>query len=1077
MMRYKSMLWSFIIALFSLPAFAWQISLEPDESSIQVSNEQNLQQVDVYLVWFDLDAKSSEMFQSWTMTKDWQPGLVPVVAEAIDLSPFEKTSLTSLPSKCPDQHRCALAVVATTPGKDPLAGESHWRASSFLPLNQLAAYERWPGQQVFLSYRDEVYRNGYDEVYAMDMAEGAEPPTVTTVDEKANNEDGESTAETEKPDIFQLVGDKILYANSSAKRFQVIDVTDRSQPELASWTGLTGYPQELYVLGGYYLLLQTDYGNETGALLTVLQEGEKGALSVSEEKTLPGYFVESRRRNEVIYMVTQQATPIEMVDEICLDCRYSQQTLVIHVLPFDASTGKFQEAAIKTESVLGYSPTVAIFSDYLVIANHNPQEESWRTTQIQVFDLSQLDDLLVPLPKITVPGQIPSEFHLSVKNQQLRVVYGPEDREAGSTLAIYDLTSPEMALIGEVGKIAPGEDLFATRFVDDRAFVVTYERKDPLWVIDLTEPTAPAILGELEVPGWSEKMFFHDDRLFAVGIDDQPLEGEEARWVQRVALSLFDVADPTKPSLINRLTPLAGEVNYSWSPALDDERALLLDWQQAFAALPINSWETAQGNHLQIVSFSGGELIDAGRIESPVNLQRSFAIEPGLLGGLGDQVLLTLRWGQGKPQVLGQLELATNLTWLNFYDNQLWAAALGSNGYHRFYRYTPPTVEEPAQRWDLTDSYQNVIMADNLVAFYSYNPLTVQVLDVESGELQEVQILEELAEKPLPVDEAIDKTDEESVTEDTESLIVSPEIIWYQRSEPLMHDGWFYLAEQRPFKAQSESEATLLPSPENTELVQWILRSWHLKTKKAQEAPTRSIPGKPVAFTPAGDLITSEFTAKGQLRLNRVALAGVGNARLVESRALPCAASSQMQWTGQSLYLTCNTETGDWYQPPIVIMEDEGMEDGETEAGGDEAESPVTQEEPKEAPKEEPVEPTTQVLKLNPEQGFSEIGTWTFTGNYGITAASEEVVLVSPQWWYYPMPMIDGVPEPAMVKRAQTRSLPPYSNSCMIYRLVAEQEPQLLKELDNCPSQPGLALTNQQIWTAEGFAGIKEIKQ
>jgi hypothetical protein len=1072
MMRYKSMLWSFIIALFSLPAFAWQISLEPDESSIQVSNEQNLQQVDVYLVWFDLDAKSSEMFQSWTMTKDWQPGLVPVVAEAIDLSPFEKTSLTSLPSKCPDQHRCALAVVATTPGKDPLAGESHWRASSFLPLNQLAAYERWPGQQVFLSYRDEVYRGGDDEVYAMDM--GAEAPTVTTVDEKAN-EDGESTTETEKPDIFQLVGDKILYANSSAKRFQVIDITDRSQPHLASWTGLTGYPQELYVLSGYYLLLQTDYGNETGALLTVLQESEEGALSVSEEKTLPGYFVESRRRNEVIYTVTQEATPIEMAHEICLGCRYSQQTLVIHVLPFDASTGKFQKAAIKTESVLGYSPTVAIFTDYLVIANHNPQEENWRTTQIQVFDLSQLDNPLVPLPTLTVPGQIPSEFHLSVKNQQLRVVYGPEDREAGSTLAIYDLTSPDMALIGEVGKIAPGEDLFATRFVDDRAFVVTYERKDPLWVIDLADPSAPAILGELEVPGWSEKMFFHDDRLFAVGIDDQPLEGEEARWVQRVALSLFDVADPTKPSLINRLTPLAGEVSYSWSPALDDERALLLDWQQAFAALPINSWETAQGNHLQIVSFSGGELIDAGRIESPVNLQRSFTIEPGLLGGLGDQVLLTLRWGQGKPQVLGQLELATNLTWLNFYDNQLWAAALGDKGYHRFYRYTPPTLEEPAQRWDLTNSYQSVIMADNLVAFYSYNPLTVQLLDVESGELQEVQILEELTEKPLPVDEAIDKTDEESVTEDTESLIASPKMIWYQRSEPLMHDGWFYLAEQRPFKAQSESEVALLPSPENTELVQWILRSWHLKTKKAQEAPTRSIPGKPIAFTAAGDLITSEFTAKGQLRLNRVALAGAGNARLVESRELPCTSYSQMQWTGQSLYLTCNTETGYWYEPPIVIMED-----GEANAGGDEAESPVVrEEEPKEEPKEEPtpVEPTTQVLKLNPEQGFSEIGTWTFAGSYGINAASEEVVLLSPQWWYYPMPMIDGVPEQAIVKRAQTRSLPPYSNSCMIYRLVAEQEPQLLKELDNCPNQPSLALTNQQIWTAEGFAGIKEIKQ
>jgi uncharacterized secreted protein with C-terminal beta-propeller domain len=358
-----------------------------------------------------------------------------------------------------------------------------------------------------------------------------------------------------------------------------------------------------------------------------------------QELTLPGQFVESRRRNEFIYTVTQDFTSTSDI----VDCVYcgGQRHLNINVFKLN-QTGQLE--LVDEAQLPGYSPTVAIFQDYLVIANHNPEEKNWQTTQIQVFDLSQ-NDPLVALPILKVPGQVPSEFHLSVVDQYLRVVYGPEDRQDGSTLAIYDLQSPEMALIGKVDQIAPGENLFATRFVDNRAFVVTYESKDPLWVIDLSNPMAPEILGELHVPGWSEKMFFHEDRLFAVGIDDQPLENEASDWVRRVALSLFDVADPTKPSLINRFTPLAGKVSNSWSPALDDERALLLDWTDAFAAVPITSWETETGNHLQIVSLANDRVEDAGRLDTLVPIQRSLSIAPDVLVALGDQALLTLRWG------------------------------------------------------------------------------------------------------------------------------------------------------------------------------------------------------------------------------------------------------------------------------------------------------------------------------------------------------------------------------------------------------------------------------------------------
>jgi hypothetical protein len=934
-----------------------------------VSNEIQRDGVDVYLVWFDLDSDPVN-FISLTFDNaawDWQSGLKPVFNTAIDLPVFDSYSIPSIENQaCPDTHRCFLAFIATSPDQAPTRSES-WLASSFFPLSLSAGCERFPGQDVFLSCDGDT-----DRFYGGGIS--AALPEATPDD----------TTETEKPDIFRHVGDKLLFANGQAKRFQVINIADLSNPRLEGWTALSGYPRELYVLGDFYVLLQSNYVGEDGTLLTVLRQNQDGTVSTVQEKTFPGWFIESRRRGDLIYSVTQNRSDVVILD--CVDCGIVQSVIDINVLRLNQS-GELED--VDTAQLPGYSPTIAIFPNHLVIANHNPEENQWRTTQIQVFDLSQTDPL-VALPILKVPGQVPSEFHLSVLGQQLRVVYGPADRTDGSTLAIYDLSSSEMALVGQVDKIAPGEDLFATRFVDDRAFVVTYERIDPLWVIDLSDPSQPKILGELKVPGWSEKMFFHDNRLFAVGIDDQPLANEEG-GVRRVSLSLFDVDEPTEPSLINRFTPLAGEVNYSSSLALDDERALLLNWEDGFAALPIQS----SGNYLQIVSLENDKIEDAGLVKLPVQIKRSLSIAPNVLGALGDQIFQTIQWGTGDLQILGDLELATNLSWLKLQDNMLWAGARGDQGYYRLYRYLKEDVETPVERWSLQSGYYGLEMDENLAVFYDYYPLTVQVLDVETGALKPAQALE-------PTDMS--------------------NYEWYTRSEPFVRDGWFYVGEQRDVtQVMSEKDDYYYWQ------AQWVLRSWELES--AKEAANRSIPGRPVAFTAKGDLITQEFTAQGQLRLNLLALEAE-NARLLHSREIPCEGYPSVMWAPEVVYVTC--QTGNIYLPF-----DEQEENDEA---------------------------TTQLVKLNPIAGFSEIGRWTLSGYQNLRAVSSDVVLVASNyggWWYY---------EPV-------RDVPINETGCNIYQLQSEKDPQLLKHLDSCPyMKNSMALTPTQAWMAEGFAGIKEIK-
>ncbi|HIE01386.1 MAG TPA: hypothetical protein EYP59_14020, partial [Thiotrichaceae bacterium] len=971
-----SLLWALILSLFSLSVFAWEVTLQADDSTqkVMVSNEANLNGVDVYLVVFDKDAKDEQpLFQSWIVDQGWQMGLKPVSSSAIDLTAFASREMTALTPTCPDEHRCVLALVAIEHGLEPLENQNKWQAASFLPLTLSAGCERWPGQTFFLSC--DSSRGGYAEG-AVDLAvdDGAAAPAANkaAAPEAAA---GSAAPDTEKPDIFRRVGDKLLYANGQAKRFQVIDIADVSNPVLTAWTALSGYPRELYVLGEHYVLLQTDYVGEEGTHLTVLRENEAGKLITVDEMTLSGHFIESRRRNDLIYSVTQDYTTVEDDQTACVGCRISKQSLNIKALRL-TEAGKWEEA--DQAELAGYSPTIAIFPNHLVIANHNPEEEKWRTTQIQVFDLSQSDPL-VELPTLKVPGRVPSEFHLSIVDDQFRVVYGPEDRKDGSSLAIYKL--PKMSLIGKVDKIAPGEELFATRFVGDRAFVVTFERTDPLWVIDLSEPNKPKIMGELEVPGWSEKLFFHEDRLFAVGINDQPLESEEARWVRRVALSLFDVADPTKPSLLSSLTPLAGVVNYSWSPALDDERALLLNWEDAFAALPINSWESDAGNHLQIVSLANDKLEDAGRLDSTVQIQRSVSLKPDVLAALGDQALITLRWGQGETKKLGELELATNLTWLDLQGDVLLSAASGNQGYHRFYRYAKTDVETPIKRWHLPRGYDGVDLDGDLVVFYDYNPLAVQVLDLKTGELKKAQVLEKQAESETP--------------DSPEAKPLIAPVMWYNRSQPLWHKGQFYVAEQRQFQG-NETQATVLPRPDQNQWqVQWLLRSWDMQVEEAKEAPTRSIPGQPLGFSASGELITQEVTEQGQLRLNLSKL-DAEQARLLQSRELPCQAYSQVIWADEAVYVICQNEERYIRPEPIILEDTVADKEGETDTLLEDEDTADEKEAKTDTPESENQEPTTQLLKLNPGQGFTSEGQWTLTGSRRLEAIRSDIVLMGP---------------------------------------------------------------------------------
>lgn len=112
----------------------------------------------------------------------------------------------------------------------------------------------------------------------------------------------------------------------------------------------------------------------------------------------------------------------------------------------------------------------------------------------------------------------------------------------------------ELTVVGSAGDLAPEERIYSTRFVGDRGYVVTFRQVDPLFVIDLSVPTAPTVLAELKIPGFSEYMHPLDDgHLLTIGKDTV-----ENQWggvqTNGLALQIFDVRDAKAPKLVHKLT-------------------------------------------------------------------------------------------------------------------------------------------------------------------------------------------------------------------------------------------------------------------------------------------------------------------------------------------------------------------------------------------------------------------------------------------------------------------------------------------------------------------------------------------
>ena len=156
-----------------------------------------------------------------------------------------------------------------------------------------------------------------------------------------------------------------------------------------------------------------------------------------------------------------------------------------------------------------------------------------------------------------------------------------EDSESFVTV-LEDDGSGALTQVGQVGNLGRNEDIYAVRYIADKAYVVTFRQTDPLYVIDLSDPTDPTTEGELKITGYSA--YLHpvgENLLLGVG-----REATDTGRVTGAKVSLFDVSDPADPRTLDTLVLEGGSSEVEW-----DARAFLWWAPEELAVVPISDWE------------------------------------------------------------------------------------------------------------------------------------------------------------------------------------------------------------------------------------------------------------------------------------------------------------------------------------------------------------------------------------------------------------------------------------------------------------------------------------------------------
>lgn len=250
------------------------------------------------------------------------------------------------------------------------------------------------------------------------------------------------------------------------------------------------------------------------------------------------------------------------------------------------------------------------------------------TNNTEIYKFSFNNGKAEFIGKAEISGTVLNQFSMDENNGYLRVTstaysFTANNYSQKNNIFILD---KNMNQIGKINNIEPGERIYATRFIDDKAYVVTYKNTDPLLVIDLKNPASPKILGELKIPGYSTYLQPYDDT-HLIGIGMNTTENNNIAKTDGVKLSLYDISNLSAPKEVSTVKIDAG---FSTSEALYNHKAFLFSKDKNLIAFPVSVYNknnsSFAGAYVYNINLNNGITYKGKITHSNVNTEVSNSV-------------------------------------------------------------------------------------------------------------------------------------------------------------------------------------------------------------------------------------------------------------------------------------------------------------------------------------------------------------------------------------------------------------------------------------------------------------------
>ena len=391
------------------------------------------------------------------------------------------------------------------------------------------------------------------------------------------------------PEDLMLFEDKLAIISSSATTYNkntivtIYDIQDKEDPKLIkSYTLYEPYYTSRCINGRLYVIASGNLREENDEIVTYYREdNHKKDLDLNNIK----YLKEIETDNQTLISMLDLNNPTENVrlNSYLIDISNAYVSEKNIYLLHDEYDYDNDVPPVKT--LFGLAGAMEPF----IYEYKNDDDYGYKTT---IYKFNLLDNGEIKYDtKTKVEGETINQFSLDEYNGNLRVAL---HNYKGSRVVVFN---ENLKKIGESEYLAPGEKMYSSRFIGDRAYLVTYRTTDPLYVIDLSNPQKVEVLGELKIPGYSTYLHPYDkNHLIGIGMETKENVNRDSngRVISTTAsiigmkMALFDVTDVNNPKQISNI--VIGD-SRATSAILTNHKALLFSKEKELIAIPVNNYK------------------------------------------------------------------------------------------------------------------------------------------------------------------------------------------------------------------------------------------------------------------------------------------------------------------------------------------------------------------------------------------------------------------------------------------------------------------------------------------------------